>query len=281
MMEPVAPSVVEPQQPATPAENGNPVPEVAPAESVETEKPEGHGSVWNWIKSASNNQFVQKVMERTKTGVDRMITTLDPGMTPFIRDGGDICVVVASDKEVKWGPIRDAFQKTFGAATIMGIAAQPKIAPQPVGYSAGLKGAQERIAFLRKSGAVDKNQVCVAVENFIVEQLTDRWFDVGCLLLQDPENEITLELFTMAVPVENDVVTEAQAATSSTYDLRWSGLAVTVGETIQKKLPWVNPSDWHRALTGTSRRDIIYSTAICLAELYKRRLPEKSIEQDV
>ena len=66
--------------------------------------------MWGWIKSASQNPFVQSVMEKTKTGVDRMITTLDPGMTSYMRLGGDIFIVVASEKEVKWGAIRDAFQ---------------------------------------------------------------------------------------------------------------------------------------------------------------------------
>ena len=51
---------------------------------------------------------------------------------------------------------------------------QPTIAPQPVGYSSGVRGAEERIDNLRQSGVVDENQVLVSVENFIVELLPDR-----------------------------------------------------------------------------------------------------------
>lgn len=68
------------------------------------------GGMWGWIKSASQNPFVQSMVEKTKTGMDRMITTLDPGMTPYLRIGGDIDIVVASEKEIKWGAVRDAFQ---------------------------------------------------------------------------------------------------------------------------------------------------------------------------
>ncbi|XP_002127317.2 protein PRRC1 [Ciona intestinalis] len=237
--------------------------------------------VWSWIKSASSNQFMQSVMKKTKTGVDKMITTLDPGMEPFIREGGDINVVVTSEKEVKWGAVRDAFQAVFGAATVVGVPAQSNIAPQPVGYTAGLKGAQERISYLRHSQQVDENQVCVSVENFVAEHTPDKWFDVGCIVLNDPVNKIMLEVYTLAVPVENEVILDMQRETPDNYDLSWSGLAVTVGEAIQKRLPWVSPSDWPRALTGMSRRNIIYSSSLCLAELYKRRLPEKVIEQNV
>ena len=48
--------------------------------------------------------------------------------------------------------VRDAFQKVFGRATVTGVGAQSNIAPQPEGYAAGLKGAEERIANLRRSG---------------------------------------------------------------------------------------------------------------------------------
>ena len=242
---------------------------------------DGNVGMWSWIKSASNNALVQKVMETTKTSVDRMITTLDPGMTPYLRQGGDINIIVTSDKEVKWCAVRDAFQTVFGTATVSGIAAQPNIAPQPVGCLSGFKGAQERIQTLRASSHIDENQVCVSVENFIAEQLPDRWFDIGCLILQDPLNKIDLEVFTLAVPIPNDVITKMQDSTPADYDLRWSGLSITVGEAIQKQIPWVTPSDWHKALVGKSRRDIIHSAAITLAELYKRRLPSKEVCQDI
>ena len=251
------------------------------AEELASEEQSRGWGISGWLKSASSNQFVQKMMEKTKTSVDKMITTLDPGMAPYIKSGGDVDVVVASDEEVKWCPVRDAFQSVFGAATVTGIAAPSNVAPQPVGYNAGMKGAQERIKSLRKSGEVVEGQVCLAIEGFVVEQLPDQWFDVACLLLDDPRHNIKLELFSLAVPVDNDVISEMQKATPSDYDMRWSGLAMTVGEAIQRRLPWVTPSDWHRALTGQSRREILHSASMILAELYKRRLPRENHEQQI
>ena len=48
-------------------------------------------------------------------------------------------IVVTSNKEVKVYAVRDAFQEVFGCATVNGELAESNIAPQPVGYAAGLK----------------------------------------------------------------------------------------------------------------------------------------------
>lgn len=57
----------------------------------------------------------------------------------FAGTGGELDIVVTSNKEVKVAAIRDAFQEVFGMAVVTGEAAQSNIAPQPVGYAAGLK----------------------------------------------------------------------------------------------------------------------------------------------
>ena len=45
---------------------------------------------------------------------------------------------MTSNKEVKVAAVRDAFQEVFGLAVVIGEAGQSNIAPQPVGYAAGL-----------------------------------------------------------------------------------------------------------------------------------------------
>lgn len=57
----------------------------------------------------------------------------------FTETGGELDIVVTSNKEVKVAAIRDAFQEVFGMAVVTGEAAQSNIAPQPVGHAAGLK----------------------------------------------------------------------------------------------------------------------------------------------
>uniref|UniRef100_A0AAY4AUS2 Non-canonical purine NTP phosphatase/PRRC1 domain-containing protein n=1 Tax=Denticeps clupeoides TaxID=299321 RepID=A0AAY4AUS2_9TELE len=235
------------------------------------------GGIWGFIKGVAGNPMVKTVLDKTKHSVESMITTLDPGMAPYIKSGGDVDIVVTSDKEVKVGAVRDAFQEVFGLAMVTGEAGQSNIAPQPVGYAAGVKGAQERIDSLRRASVIHEKQPVVSVENFIAELFPDKWFDIGCLILDDPGNGVHIESFTQATPVALEHIQQAQALTPPDYSLRWSGLLVTVGEVLERNVPHVTRTDWHQAFTGMSRRQMIYSSAKALAGMYKQRLPPRMI----
>ncbi|XP_062869640.1 protein PRRC1 [Trichomycterus rosablanca] len=235
------------------------------------------GGIWGFIKGVAGNPMVKTVLDKTKHSVESMITTLDPGMAPYIKSGGDVDIVVTSDKEVKVGAVRDAFQEVFGLAMVTGEASQSNIAPQPVGYAAGLKGAQERIDSLRRTAIIHEKQPVVSVENFIAELFPDKWFDIGCLILDDPAFGIHIETFTQATPIALEHVQQAQSLTPPDYSLRWSGLLVTVGEVLERNMPNVSRTDWHLAFTGMSRRQMIYSAAKALAGTYKRQLPPRTV----
>ncbi|NXP22191.1 PRRC1 protein, partial [Scytalopus superciliaris] len=235
------------------------------------------GGLWGFIKGVAENPVVKSVIDKTRYSMESMITTLDPGMVPYIRTGGELDIVVTSNKEVKVAAVRDAFQEVFGMAVVTGEAAQSNIAPQPVGYAAGLKGAQERIDSLRRTGVIHEKQPAVSVENFIEELLPDKWFDIGCLIIEDPIHGIHLEAFTQATPVPLQYVQQAKSLTPQDYSLRWSGLLVTVGEVLEKSVLNVNRTDWHLVFTGMSRRQMIYSAAKALAGMYKQQLPPRSL----
>nr|XP_033784868.1 protein PRRC1 isoform X2 [Geotrypetes seraphini] len=235
------------------------------------------GGIWGFFKGVAGNPMVKSVLDKTKHSVETMITTLDPGMAPYIKTGGELDVVVTSTKEVKVAAVRDAFQEVFGMAVVTGEAGQSNIAPQPVGYAAALKGAQERIDSLRRMGLMHEKQLAVSVENFIAELLPDKWFDIGCIILDDPVHGVHLEAFTQATPVPMEYVQQAHSLTPQDYNLRWSGLLVTVGEVLERNLPHVSRTDWHLAFTGMSRRQMIYGTAKALAGMYKQRLPTRAV----
>ena len=95
--------------------------------------------------------FLSKVAEKTKNSVETIITTVDPQMKDYIYSGGDVEIVVASEADSKVVPVKEAFQKVFGRATVFGVKPHPSaaIAEQPVGYAAGRQGAIERIQNFR------------------------------------------------------------------------------------------------------------------------------------
>lgn len=231
------------------------------------------GSGWfGWIRGTVSN-VSHRVAERAKSSMDTMITTLDPQMKEFIHSGGDMDILVASDKEVKVGAVREAFQFMFGKATVSGMAAQAEgLAAQPVGFEAALQSAELRINSLRSSGCVHPQQPIVSVENFIVELTPECWFDIGLLLLDDPGEDILLQTYTQVTPIPPNFVTQARDSTPDDYPYRNSGFATTVGQIASQNLQ-VHHTMWQETLTGVSRREMIVLAARTLAGLYKSRLP--------
>lgn len=138
-----------------------------------------------------------------------------------------------------------------------------------------ITGAQQRIENLRRQNVVHPDQCVVSIENFIAELVPDMYFDLGYVLLSDPQNSIELHLFTQAIPVPIEYVYQARDRTPADYPLKWSGYMVTVGEMLHAQMPFVNPEDWHEVMSGTSRREIIYATCKTLACMYKQRLNRK------
>lgn len=234
------------------------------------QSPDQKAGLFGWL---SGNKMISKVVEKTKSSMENMITMMDPGMKEVIRTGGDVCIAVTSTKESKVGAIREAFQSTFGKAIVIGKESQATTAAQPVGFTAGLKGAEERIQNLRQSGTVDENQAIVSVEGFIIEMLPDRWYEMSCLVLQDPEHRIDLQTFSQPSPIPAEYILTAQDRTPADYPLRWLGLAVTIGQVIEEAMPHIGHADWQNAVVGVSRRESLLLAAKALAYMYKQRLP--------
>ncbi|XP_043672799.1 protein PRRC1-B-like isoform X1 [Vespula pensylvanica] len=227
----------------------------------------------SWVKeTVVNSNVLSKVAEKAKNSVNTMITTLDPQMREFIYSGGDIEVIVASDKDVKISPVRQAFQAVFGKATVTGISVDcTAIATQPVGFAAGVKGAEERINSARNISSLPKDIPIIAIENFLLEIGEDKWYDLGVILLNDPKHNVNLQTFTQMTPVPSQIVALAQEATPEDYPLKWSGLSVTVGSLMANSLQ-VSHNEWHHALTGVSRRDVIFLAVQSLAGIYKNTI---------
>jgi len=261
-------SVTESQQISRDVDSEEPS---APIKAL-TDKPQSTSAsgFLGWI---SNSNLVNKVVERTKTSMESVITTLDPGMKSVMHSGGEIEIVVTSTKESKVIPIREAFQDVFGRATVTGKAGQATTAAQPVGFTAGLKGAEDRINNLRQTGSIPDGQAIVSIEGFIVEMLPDRWFEMSCLLLRDPSHGVELQTFSQPTLIPNEFIIKAQEKTPSDYPLKWAGLAVTIGAVIEDSKPHIGHTDWQSVLSGVSRQQSLLLAARSLAHMYKERLP--------
>ncbi|XP_033338993.1 protein PRRC1 isoform X2 [Megalopta genalis] len=227
------------------------------------------GGLFSWVKeTVVNSNVLSKVAEKAKNSVNTMITTLDPQM----HSGGDVEIIVASEKDVKISPVRQAFQTVFGKATVTGVAVESSnIAAQPVGFVAGVKGAETKINSARNIPSIPNDIPIVAVENFLLEVGEDKWFDLGVVLLDDPKRKLKFHTFTQMTPVPTEMVTMAQEATPADYPPEWSGLAVTIDSLIANDLQ-VSQNEWHHVISGVAKRDIILLAAQSLAGIYKNAI---------
>ncbi|XP_034835260.1 protein PRRC1-like isoform X1 [Maniola hyperantus] len=238
-------------------------------------------AIFTWMKGAvSTGGILQKVAEKAKSSVDSMITTLDPQMKEYLRSGGDMIVVVASDKETKVSPVREAFQTVFGKATVIGYPAQSDVtAEQPVSYAAAYAAAKQRIAYIRSVHSELTNNVPVlAIEDFIQETVTDRWYDLALLVLSQPSLGIELQVQSQATPVPAAAVAAAQAATKDDYTHAQTGFSVTIGSIMGTNLQ-VPHTQWQEASTGVSRREILLLAAKSIAGSYKKLLAVSAAEE--
>jgi len=243
-------------------------------EEKQTPPPTSGGGLFSWVKEAiPGKQILAKVAEKAKSSMDYAITTLDPQMKEIIYSGGSIDITVTSNKEVKVSAVREAFQTVFGKATIKGSepasSSSSEVAAQPVGFSSALQAADERIRSARSLGLVDPaRQAVVSVEGFVVELFPDNWFEMNCLVLDDPVRKVRLHTFSQPLMIPAAAVKRMKDATPSSYPLRQSGFAVTVGQAMAEEFN-VPATEWQAQLAGVSRREILVLAAKTLANSYK------------
>lgn len=156
---------------------------------------------------------------------------------------------------------------------------QSRTAAQPVGFQAALKAGQDRILQVRAGNGVGNKLPVIAVENFLVEIYPEHWFDVGLIILDEPEENIFLETFTQMTPIPSPVAIALAANTPRDYKFIDTGYSVTVGEVMGANLQ-VAHSEWHQLYTGTRRSEFIYLAAKTLATLYKSRLEQQERDRE-
>jgi len=241
--------------------------EEAAESSTETSRSSG---LFGWMKEAiPGKNILAKVAEKARSSVDTMITTLDPQMREFIHSGGDIDIAVASNNELKVSAVREAFQTVFGKASVTGFQAKNSNgAAQPVGFASALLSAQERIKSLRTGGTVHPNQPIVSIEGFAIELFPDNWFEMNCLIMEDPVRNVSLQAFSQPLMIPVKAVQRMRDSTPASYPLKDSGFAVTIGQAVSEEFN-VPATEWQFELTGISRRDIILLAAKTWANYYK------------
>lgn len=234
-----------------------------PDNNLRPSSQQNDGFLGGWL----SGNFMNKVVEKAKYASETVITTLDPGMKQVLNAGGTLNLLVSSSDNRVIEAVRQGFQSEFNAS-IKGHATFSISAVQIIGYSAAMKSIEQKIEGLRKSG--ETCQLYLAFDNFLAEQLPDKWFDLGVLYLRDDSRNIDISTFTPGFPIETDDVLRAQDMTPATYDLRWSGLSTGIDQIL--KMKGSLSTDWRKDLFGSSLYETVFHAAKNLAHMYKRKL---------
>ncbi|RDD46344.1 Protein PRRC1-B [Trichoplax sp. H2] len=286
-------------QPETMDEQDNSKEHLADSQVATNENNKG---VWNWISTAVESSIGlnasslvktakenlsnvkgsavegaqaigRNVVETTKKSVDMMMSTLDPGLSANQNvDNLPVEVIVSARKGYVVQAVHDSFKEVFYYAT---VSYQPletvlNMAPQPVGFSAGLKAAKQMIARTKDVNNNRPDIVYVGVSIFIAEVVPGSWFEITCVALEDIAHDICLETFSQASRIPTEYVLQAQEQTPDDYPLRWSGLAVTCGHLIRADRDI--DGDWHEEIFGLSLHEIVAIATSVLAGEYRKAL---------
>jgi non-canonical (house-cleaning) NTP pyrophosphatase len=123
------------------------------------------------------------------------------------------------------------------------------VPPQPVGEEMGMLGAKNRVDAI--AGLV--NVPVIGIESAI-ERRGDKYVDVAHIFMHNSATGVSVHGHTAATEVPLYAVHEAMSQ-STEQDER--GFAVTCGEIIALHHPTIDHQNWHYALTGTNRSELI------------------------
>lgn len=98
---------------------------------------------------------------------------------------------------------------------------------QPVGFTAAIKAAQQRITATRSNPSTPHDIPIIAIENFLLEIGQNTWYDLGVIILEDIKQKINLQTFTQMTPVPSQIVKTAQESTPINYSS--NGFSVSIG----------------------------------------------------
>ncbi|CAG9766114.1 unnamed protein product [Ceutorhynchus assimilis] len=207
------------------------------------------------VKGALSSQVVTKMVEKAKSSVDSIITTLDPQMSEYIYSSGDLEITVASEEEDIVSGVREAAHAVFGKAWVNGIKLNTSTQKsQAIGFESGCIIAEERIDYSLKF----RKTPTVAVESVMLKE-GKSWFDVSLLLLKDAEKAINIQTFTQATPVPVEKFIDKEVAD------------IDIENKLSEYLKAV--PCWQEEVSGLSRKEVIFLAAKVLLKLYKDRLP--------
>uniref|UniRef100_A0A8R1EPS5 Uncharacterized protein n=1 Tax=Caenorhabditis japonica TaxID=281687 RepID=A0A8R1EPS5_CAEJA len=207
----VSPAIVEV---STHAESSK----TAPENNFMSEKVDMSGGLMSWLtKTVTESKLLNDVAEKAKAGMETVITTLDPGMKPFLAEHGVIefavfnsdseTLVVASEAFTKSGALAISKNHQFDETGYLA-----NFRPLVLGDQKARQLCDSRIDAARKSKKAVEDAAIVVVQPFLLE-ISGRFYSTSKVALNHRNQ--TFDAISQLLEVPSTIVEAIQRAAKS------------------------------------------------------------------
>ncbi|EGT51068.1 hypothetical protein CAEBREN_18439 [Caenorhabditis brenneri] len=220
---PITPMVEETKQITSPAvvdvsSHSENVKTIAEPSNVYSDRVDMSGGLMSWLtKTVTESKLLSDVAEKAKAGVETVMTTLDPGMKPFLAEHGVIEFALFNCDADLLTVASDAFTRAGAMAICRGLSFDEtafiaNFRPLVAGDQKAQKLCEAKIEAARKTKKAKEEAAIVVTQPFLLE-ISGRYYS-ACKVMLDHGNT-SFDAISQLLEVPETIVEAIQRAAKS------------------------------------------------------------------
>ncbi|CAI5442194.1 unnamed protein product [Caenorhabditis angaria] len=157
-----------------------------------TDKVDMSGGLMSWLtKAMTESKILSDVAEKAKAGMETVMTTLDPGMKPFLSENGVITLTILNSDVDIISAANEGFQKAGALVIVRGIPKNPNDdnCALVIGEEKAMKHCQKTLENAKTAKqSPDTPTVLLTVQPFLIE-ISGKCYATSKILLKSGDVE--------------------------------------------------------------------------------------------